>query len=80
MIVFAAASLRSTFEELGEEFESEHDGVDVQFNFGWLLQPGGPDPAGGERRRLRVADTANMDKLVADGLVTEHGTSPPTPS
>ena len=26
-------SLRSTFEELGEEFESEHDGVDVQFNF-----------------------------------------------
>lgn len=31
--VFAAASLQEPFEELGERFESEHDGVEVEFNF-----------------------------------------------
>ena len=69
MIVFAAASLRSTFEELGEEFESEHDGVDVQFNFdGCFVTPTLYVQSAGV---FASADTANMDKLVADGLVTE---------
>lgn len=32
--VFAAASLTDTFTELGAQFEAEHDGVTVTFNFG----------------------------------------------
>ena len=32
--MYAAASLTSTFEEIGKQFEAEHDGVKVEFNFG----------------------------------------------
>lgn len=32
--VLAAASLTDAFTELGERFEAEHDGVDVEFSFG----------------------------------------------
>lgn len=71
MIVFAAASLRSTFEELGEEFESEHDGVDVQFNFDGSSNLVAQIQQGASAGVFASADTANMDKLVADGLVTE---------
>lgn len=68
LTVFAAASLTSTFEQLGEEFESAHDGVDVQFSFGGSsdlvsqLQEGAPGDV------FASADTANMDKLTADDL------------
>lgn len=34
IVVFAAASLTDTFTELGEQFEAEHEGVSVTFNFG----------------------------------------------
>ena len=33
LTVFAAASLTSTFTELGERFEAENEGVSVEFNF-----------------------------------------------
>ncbi|MXG88349.1 molybdate ABC transporter substrate-binding protein [Nocardioides flavescens] len=68
LTVFAAASLTSTFEQLGEEFEAAHDGVDVQFSFGGSsdlvsqLQEGAPGDV------FASADTANMDKLTADDL------------
>jgi molybdate transport system substrate-binding protein len=68
LTVFAAASLTSTFEQLGEEFEKAHDGVDVQFSFGGSsdlvsqLQEGAPGDV------FASADTANMDKLTADDL------------
>ena len=66
--VFAAASLTSTFEQIGEEFEKTHDGVDVEFSFGGSsdlvtqLQEGAPGDV------FASADTANMDKLTADDL------------
>jgi len=68
LTVFAAASLTSTFEQLGEEFEASHDGVDVEFSFGGSsdlvsqLQEGAPGDV------FASADTANMDKLTADDL------------
>lgn len=34
VVVFAAASLRDTFTELGERFEQQHPGVTVTFSFG----------------------------------------------
>jgi molybdate transport system substrate-binding protein len=71
--VYAAASLTSTFEEIGKEFEAAHDGVEVEFNFGGSsdlvtqIQEGAPADV------FASADTATMDKLVDDDLA---GTDP----
>jgi molybdate transport system substrate-binding protein len=68
LTVYAAASLTRSFEALGERFESEHDGVDVEFSFGGSsalvaqIQEGAPADV------FASADLANMDKLTAEGL------------
>ena len=67
--VFAAASLNSTFTELGKSFESEYPGTTVKFNFAGSsdlvtqLSQGAPGDV------FASANTANMDKAVADDLV-----------
>jgi molybdate transport system substrate-binding protein len=66
--VFAAASLQEPFEELGEQFESEHEGVSVEFNFAGSstlveqIQQGAPADV------FASADEKNMDKLTEAGL------------
>jgi molybdate transport system substrate-binding protein len=68
LTVFAAASLTKTFTELGKEFESQHDGVKVEFSFGGSsdlvsqLQQGAPADV------FASADEANMEKLTSDDL------------
>ena len=67
--MYAAASLTSSFEEIGKQFEADHEGVTVKFSFGGSsdlvaqLQQGAPadvfasadtDEHGqGDRRRSR---------------------------
>ena len=69
LTVFAAASLRSTFTTLGQQFETAHPGTRVAFSFAGSpdlvtqLQQGAPADV------LASADTATMDRLVADRLV-----------
>lgn len=64
LTVYAAASLTSTFEEIGERFEAEHDGVEVEFDFGGSsdlvtqIQEGAPADV------FASADAANMGRLV----------------
>ncbi|MGO3211016.1 MULTISPECIES: molybdate ABC transporter substrate-binding protein [unclassified Brachybacterium] len=71
--VFAAASLQEPFEELGDQFESEHEEVAVEFNFAGSstlvqqIQEGAPADV------FASANSSNMDKLVASGL---SGTNP----
>ena len=71
--VFAAASLQEPFEELGEQFESEHEGVTVEFSFAGSstlveqIQQGAPADV------FASANTSNMDKLVEADL---HGAEP----
>ncbi|MFM1730094.1 molybdate ABC transporter substrate-binding protein [Prescottella soli] len=66
--VFAAASLRSTFTELGRRFEASHPGTRVVFNFGGSsdlftqLDQGAPGDV------FASADTANMTKARGAGL------------
>lgn len=66
--VFAAASLQEPFEEIGDRFEAENDGVEVQFNFAGSstlveqIQQGAPADV------FASANTSNMDKLVDSGL------------
>ncbi|MFF0815880.1 molybdate ABC transporter substrate-binding protein [Rhodococcus sp. NPDC003318] len=62
LTVFAAASLKSTFTELGDMFEDAHPGTSVTFNFAGSsdlvaqLQQGAPADV------FASADTANMTK------------------
>lgn len=69
LIVFAAASLQKPFTELGQQFEAANPGTTVRFNFGGSsdlvaqLQQGAPADV------FASADTANMDKAVADDLI-----------
>ncbi|ASK64726.1 molybdate ABC transporter substrate-binding protein [Brachybacterium avium] len=66
--VYAAASLQEPFTELGEAFEAEHDGVDVEFNFAGSstlvqqIQQGAPADV------FASANPENMDKLVEAGM------------
>lgn len=66
--VYAAASLQEPFKEIGEAFEAEHDGVEVQFNFAGSstlvqqIQQGAPADV------FASANPENMDKLVEAGL------------
>lgn len=71
LTVFAAASLQGAFEELAEQFEAEHDGVEVQLSFAGSSDLVAQIQQGAPADVFASADTANMDKLVADGLVAE---------
>jgi molybdate transport system substrate-binding protein len=66
LTVYAAASLTQTFEQIGAEFESEHDGVKVDFSFGGSSDLVAQIQQGAPADVFASADTANMDKLTAD--------------
>src|SRR6202171_381986 len=71
--VFAAASLTASFTALGASFQTASPGVTVKFNYAGSptlvtqIEQGAPADV------FASADTANMDKLTADGYTT--GTS-----
>ena len=70
LTVFAAASLKQTFTTLGRQFEASYPGTRVTFNFAGSadlvaqLQQGAPADV------FASADTKNMDRVVADNLVS----------
>ena len=68
LTVFAAASLTTTFEQIGAEFEKEHDGVKVEFSFGGSSDLVAQIQQGAPADVFASADAANMDKVTADGL------------
>lgn len=74
LTVFAAASLKKTFTELGKQFEKAHPGVKVTFSFAGSsdlvtqLQQGAPADI------FASADTKNMDKATNDKLVAGEPT------
>ncbi|HET6283733.1 MAG TPA: molybdate ABC transporter substrate-binding protein [Polyangia bacterium] len=70
LVVFAAASLRDVFDQLGKAFEGKHPATQARFNF-----------AGSQELRLQIeqgakadvfasADHKQMDRLVGQGAVT----------
>ena len=66
--MYAAASLTATFEQIGEEFEQAHEGVQVEFNFAGSSDLVAQIQEGAPADVFASADEANMDKLTADGL------------
>ncbi|KZF05739.1 molybdate-binding protein [Rhodococcus sp. EPR-157] len=67
--VFAAASLKSTFTELGETFEAENPAVTVEFNFAGSSDLVTALAQGAPADVFASADTANMTKAVEADLV-----------
>ncbi|PRC42375.1 molybdate ABC transporter substrate-binding protein [Mycobacterium sp. ITM-2017-0098] len=68
--VFAAASLKSTFTELGAQFESDHPGSKVTFNFAGSSDLVAQLGQGAPADVFAPADTDSMTKAVDAGLVS----------
>ena len=66
--VYAAASLTKTFEQLGAEFEKDHEGVTVELSFAGSSDLVAQIQEGAPADVFASADTANMDKLTAEDL------------
>jgi molybdate transport system substrate-binding protein len=69
LTVFAAASLKSTFTELGAQFEKSHPGTTVTFNFAGSSDLVAQLTQGAPADVFASADTNNMTKAVDGGLI-----------
>jgi molybdate transport system substrate-binding protein len=69
LTVFAAASLKAPFTEIGKQFEAENDDVTVRFNFAGSSDLVAQIQQGAPADVFASADTTNMAKAVAAGLV-----------
>src|SRR5699024_1807356 len=67
LVVFAAASLLDVFEELAEEFEAEHPGVEVTFNFAGSSELAVQINSGAPADVLATANTHTMAQVVEEG-------------
>ncbi|GJF09470.1 molybdate-binding protein [Mycolicibacterium cyprinidarum] len=68
--VFAAASLKTPFTELGEAFEKDHLGTEVAFNFAGSSDLVAQLTQGAPADVFASADTNNMTKAVDAGVVS----------
>jgi molybdate transport system substrate-binding protein len=69
LTVFAAASLKSTFTKIGDQFEASHPGATVTFSFAGSSDLVTQIQSGAPADVFASADTKNMDKATADDLV-----------
>jgi molybdate transport system substrate-binding protein len=69
LVVFAAASLKSPFAEIGERFEAANPGVSVEFSFAGSSDLVTQLTQGASADVLATADTVNMDKAARAGLL-----------
>ena len=67
--VFAAASLKGAFTEIGKQFETENNGVTVKFNFAGSADLVAQLQQGASADVLATADDATMKKATHDDLV-----------
>jgi molybdate transport system substrate-binding protein len=69
IIVFAAASLKKTFTEIGERFNTENPGTSIEFNFAGSSDLVTQLTQGASADVFASADTKNMDKAAQEGLL-----------
>ena len=67
LIVFAAASLKKSFTEIGEQFKTDNPGSDVEFNFAGSSDLVTQLTQGAPADVFASADTKNMDKAADAG-------------
>jgi molybdate transport system substrate-binding protein len=75
LTVFAAASLKGTFTEIGNQFEAENNGVTVKYNFAGSSDLVAQIQQGAPADVFASADTKNMDKATADDLIAGEPTN-----
>jgi molybdate transport system substrate-binding protein len=63
LTVYAAASLTSSFEEIAQDFEADHDNVNVEFNFAGSSDLVAQIQQGAPADVFASADEANMEKV-----------------
>ncbi|WP_218974250.1 molybdate ABC transporter substrate-binding protein [Streptomyces sp. NP160] len=71
LTVFAAASLKGAFTEIGEQFEAEHPGVRVAFSFAGSSDLATQVRNGAPADVLATADEENMLEVVDAGLTAQ---------
>jgi molybdate transport system substrate-binding protein len=69
IIVFAAASLKKTFTDIGEQFKTENPGASVEFSFAGSSDLVTQLTQGADADVFASADTKNMDKAAQGGLL-----------
>jgi molybdate transport system substrate-binding protein len=69
VIVFAAASLKKTFTDIGEQFKTENPGASVEFTFAGSSDLVTQLTQGAQADVFASADTKNMDKAAQAGLL-----------
>jgi molybdate transport system substrate-binding protein len=74
--VFAAASLSNAFNELGKEFEAQHPGAKVEFNYAGSQQLSQQLAQGASADVFASANSKQMDAAVTAGRVAEGGAQP----
>jgi molybdate transport system substrate-binding protein len=69
IIVFAAASLKKTFTDIGEQFKTENPGASLEFSFAGSSDLVTQLTQGAPADVFASADTKNMDKATQAGLL-----------
>ena len=67
--VFAAASLKKSFSEIGEQFKTDNPGADIEFSFAGSSDLVTQLTQGAPADVFASADTKNMDKAAQAGLL-----------
>lgn len=75
LTVFAAASLKGAFTEIGKQFEAENVGGKVTFNFAGSSDLVAQIQQGAPADVFASADTKNMNKAIVDDLVAGEPTN-----
>lgn len=75
IVVFAAASLKSAFTQLGERFKTENPGGGVEFEFGGSSELATQLTQGASGDVFASADTAQMDVVSKAGLLAANPTN-----
>jgi molybdate transport system substrate-binding protein len=69
IVVFAAASLKKSFTDIGEQFKTENPGTSVEFSFAGSSDLVTQLTQGAQAEVFASADTKNMDKATRAGLL-----------
>jgi molybdate transport system substrate-binding protein len=75
VIVFAAASLNDAFDKMGSQFEQEHPGVTVKFNYAGSSSLATSLTQGARADLFASANTSNMDTVQNAGLLSASPTN-----
>jgi molybdate transport system substrate-binding protein len=69
LVVFAAASLKKTFTDIGEQFKTGNPGSSIDFNYAGSSDLATQLTQGAKADVFASADTKNMDKVAQAGLL-----------